>query len=272
MIGQGVVLASPMAMATVVASVVKGSAVLPRLLPDPRPSRTQPAKPLTAKEADQLRTMMRAVVERGSGSVLADLPGRTGDRQDRDGGVRRQAAAADPRLDGGRPRTTSPSRSSSRRETRAPGPRGRCSSSSCARSDDGAHCPTPEAEVRTFRPVDPPAPAGAAPSYRSRAGRRRHGPDAAVLRLRPRTARAALVDHAGRRRRARRVRPRGRRARGARGDRAHRRVGDLRGPLARRHVGARLHRRGGGAGRGVLRRDARPPSTSTSPGTPRRSG
>ena len=34
MIGQGTVLASPMAMATVVASVVKGSAVLPRLLPD----------------------------------------------------------------------------------------------------------------------------------------------------------------------------------------------------------------------------------------------
>ena len=34
MIGQGTVLASPMAMATVVASVLKGSAVLPRLLPD----------------------------------------------------------------------------------------------------------------------------------------------------------------------------------------------------------------------------------------------
>ena len=34
MIGQGAVLASPMAMATVVASVVKGAAVLPRLLPD----------------------------------------------------------------------------------------------------------------------------------------------------------------------------------------------------------------------------------------------
>ena len=52
MIGQGTVLASPMAMATVVASVLKGSAVLPRLLPDheaeaegsPR-SRSPPPRP-----------------------------------------------------------------------------------------------------------------------------------------------------------------------------------------------------------------------------------
>ena len=60
MIGQGTVLASPMAMATVVASVLKGSAVLPRLLPGREGrSRRQPAKPLTAAEARQLRTMMR---------------------------------------------------------------------------------------------------------------------------------------------------------------------------------------------------------------------
>ena len=75
MIGQGVVLASPMAMATVVASVVKGSAVVPKLLSDQAAKAEQPAKPLAAKEADQLRTMMRAVVERGSGVGLADLPG-----------------------------------------------------------------------------------------------------------------------------------------------------------------------------------------------------
>lgn len=75
MIGQGTVLASPMAMATVVASVVKGSAVLPRLLPDQKVEQLAPAKPLTAAEAQQLRTMMRAVVERGSGSVLAGVPG-----------------------------------------------------------------------------------------------------------------------------------------------------------------------------------------------------
>jgi cell division protein FtsI/penicillin-binding protein 2 len=75
MIGQGTVLASPMAMATVVASVLKGSAVLPRLLPDVAVHRTEPAKPLTAKEAGELRTMMRAVVERGSGAGLQGLPG-----------------------------------------------------------------------------------------------------------------------------------------------------------------------------------------------------
>jgi cell division protein FtsI/penicillin-binding protein 2 len=75
MIGQGTVLASPMAMATVVASVLKGSAVVPTLLPDVKVQTEQPAKPLTAKEAGQLRAMMRAVVERGSGVALKDLPG-----------------------------------------------------------------------------------------------------------------------------------------------------------------------------------------------------
>ena len=75
MIGQGTVLASPMAMATVVASVLEGSAVLPRLLPDLKVEQKAPAKPLTAAEARQLRTMMRGVVERGSGRLLADLPG-----------------------------------------------------------------------------------------------------------------------------------------------------------------------------------------------------
>jgi hypothetical protein len=75
MIGQGTVLASPMAMAAVVASVVKGSAVLPRLLPDVKVEQKAPGQPLTAAEARQLRTMMRGVVERGSGRVLRDLPG-----------------------------------------------------------------------------------------------------------------------------------------------------------------------------------------------------
>jgi cell division protein FtsI/penicillin-binding protein 2 len=75
MIGQGTVLASPMAMATVVASVLEGSAVLPRLLTDRKVEHEAPAKPLTAAEARQLRTMMRGVVERGSGRLLADLPG-----------------------------------------------------------------------------------------------------------------------------------------------------------------------------------------------------
>jgi len=75
MIGQGTVLASPMAMATVVASVVKGSAVLPRLVPDHQVDQVAPAEPLTTSEAQQLRTILRAVVERGSGGLLGDLPG-----------------------------------------------------------------------------------------------------------------------------------------------------------------------------------------------------
>ncbi len=75
MIGQGTVLASPLAMATVVASVVKGSAVLPRLLPGHEVEQKAPAEPLTATEGSQLRMMMQAVVERGSGKVLSDLPG-----------------------------------------------------------------------------------------------------------------------------------------------------------------------------------------------------
>ncbi len=75
MIGQGTVLASPMSMATVVASVLHGSTVLPRLLPDVKVQEKAAGQPLTATEARQLRTMLRAVVERGSGSLLADVPG-----------------------------------------------------------------------------------------------------------------------------------------------------------------------------------------------------
>jgi cell division protein FtsI/penicillin-binding protein 2 len=75
MIGQGTVLASPMAMATVVASVVKGSAVLPRLVLGHQVEQQPPREPLSPDEAEQLRTMMRAVVERGSGSILREVPG-----------------------------------------------------------------------------------------------------------------------------------------------------------------------------------------------------
>lgn len=75
MIGQGTVLASPMAMAAVVASVVKGSVVLPSLLPDQQVVQKAPASPLTAAEAGQLRFMMGLVVERGSGVLLKGLPG-----------------------------------------------------------------------------------------------------------------------------------------------------------------------------------------------------
>jgi cell division protein FtsI/penicillin-binding protein 2 len=78
MIGQGKVLASPMAMATVVASVSQGGVVLPRLLtavgdkavPSPEVS---DAHPLTPAEARSLRAMMRAVVAEGSGTLLRSL-------------------------------------------------------------------------------------------------------------------------------------------------------------------------------------------------------
>jgi cell division protein FtsI/penicillin-binding protein 2 len=90
MIGQGKVLASPMAMAAVVASVAKGETVVPQLVtgtdddsgessdasPSASPSASEsaaPARPLTAAEADQLRAMMRAVVTEGSGALLQSV-------------------------------------------------------------------------------------------------------------------------------------------------------------------------------------------------------
>jgi cell division protein FtsI/penicillin-binding protein 2 len=78
MIGQGKVLGSPMAMATVVASVAQGGVVVPRLLTAvgdkavPAPE-VPTDHPLTPAEAGQLRGMMRAVVAEGSGSLLQPL-------------------------------------------------------------------------------------------------------------------------------------------------------------------------------------------------------
>ncbi len=78
LIGQGTVLASPMAMAAVAASVRAGTTVTPRLVLDHEvPPSTGPT-PLTAGEAERLRGLMRAVVTGGSGSFLADLPGAVG--------------------------------------------------------------------------------------------------------------------------------------------------------------------------------------------------
>lgn len=74
-IGQGRVLASPMAMATVAASVAAGRAVLPTLLPDHTAEAVPAGTPLTADEAAALQELMRAVVTDGSGRLLADLPG-----------------------------------------------------------------------------------------------------------------------------------------------------------------------------------------------------
>jgi cell division protein FtsI/penicillin-binding protein 2 len=73
MIGQGKVEASPMAMAAVVASVAAGETVIPHLVDGQQA--TSKGKPLTDREARQLRQMMRAVVNEGSGRVLGNLAG-----------------------------------------------------------------------------------------------------------------------------------------------------------------------------------------------------
>jgi cell division protein FtsI/penicillin-binding protein 2 len=75
LIGQGKVEASPLAMATVAASVGRGGVVVPRLIGDQPAETASPAKPLTRAEAAQLRLLMRGVVTRGSASFLASLPG-----------------------------------------------------------------------------------------------------------------------------------------------------------------------------------------------------
>ena len=75
LIGQGQVLASPVAMAAVIGSVVNGSTVVPRLLPDQEVEATDVPEPLTAPEARTLRGLLRAVVTDGSGRGLADVPG-----------------------------------------------------------------------------------------------------------------------------------------------------------------------------------------------------
>jgi cell division protein FtsI/penicillin-binding protein 2 len=72
LIGQGKVLASPLAMAAVAASVSSGHVVVPHLVDGIAPT-ASPSKPLTAREASQLRGLMRAVVTEGSGRFLAGL-------------------------------------------------------------------------------------------------------------------------------------------------------------------------------------------------------
>ena len=73
MIGQAKVLVSPMDMATVLASAVKGSVVRPRLVDD-NPAVAgfpTPDKPLQPAEAQALQSMLGAVVSEGSGASLA---------------------------------------------------------------------------------------------------------------------------------------------------------------------------------------------------------
>ena len=74
MIGQGQILASPMTMATVMASVVAGHTVVPQLITSVNPDKTSP-EPLTGAQDAALEAMLRGVVLRGTGVGLRDIPG-----------------------------------------------------------------------------------------------------------------------------------------------------------------------------------------------------
>jgi cell division protein FtsI/penicillin-binding protein 2 len=74
MIGQGQVLASPMTMATVMASVVAGHTVVPQLVTSANPTKTNP-EPLTRAQDATLKQMLRGVVLNGTGVGLRDVPG-----------------------------------------------------------------------------------------------------------------------------------------------------------------------------------------------------
>jgi hypothetical protein len=75
LIGQGTILASPMVMATVIASVQQGALVVPRLVEGVDVSAPDGAAPLGQDEVRALRSMLRGVVTDGSGRGLADVPG-----------------------------------------------------------------------------------------------------------------------------------------------------------------------------------------------------
>lgn len=74
LIGQGTILASPMTMAAVIASVQEGALVVPRLVGQVEVS-DHDHTPLTEEEAAHLQEMLRGVVTDGSGTQLADVPG-----------------------------------------------------------------------------------------------------------------------------------------------------------------------------------------------------
>ena len=96
MIGQGSVLASPLAVAVASGTVAEGRLHPPRLLAD---APAAPAgEPLPATAVSDLRDLMRGVVTRGTGHRGARRPRRAGVGQDRHRGVRRGRPAAHPRL------------------------------------------------------------------------------------------------------------------------------------------------------------------------------
>jgi cell division protein FtsI/penicillin-binding protein 2 len=75
-IGQGRNLASPLAMAALVANVARGATVPPALVTEPAPEGSDRSpSPLDAGAVDQLRDLMRQVVTDGTAQVLQGTPG-----------------------------------------------------------------------------------------------------------------------------------------------------------------------------------------------------
>jgi cell division protein FtsI/penicillin-binding protein 2 len=74
MIGQGQILASPMTMATVMASVVAGHTVVPQLITSVNPAATT-SPSVTPAQDSTLKQMLRGVVLDGTGAGLRDVPG-----------------------------------------------------------------------------------------------------------------------------------------------------------------------------------------------------
>ncbi len=75
LIGQGTVLASPMTMAAVIASIQQGSLVVPRLIESVAVKPPEGVAALKPAEAAAVKGLLRAVVTDGSGRGLADVPG-----------------------------------------------------------------------------------------------------------------------------------------------------------------------------------------------------
>lgn len=76
-IGQGVIQASTLGMATVAASVANGATVTPYLVQDPKPKAPAAAKkPLTKQEAKDLASMMAEVVDHGTLKDLNKIGGK----------------------------------------------------------------------------------------------------------------------------------------------------------------------------------------------------
>ena len=87
--GQGQVLASPLGMALVAATVARGAPVVPQLIRDRPTEVLRPADPPDPAALDQVRPMMRAVVTEGTATRLAGLGevfGKTGTAEYTDDG------------------------------------------------------------------------------------------------------------------------------------------------------------------------------------------